>query len=81
MSLNRTFFPESLKYFLISLKDGAELKEDARVTVNRDHGPNGSYEIVIHKVEAGDAGNYSAVATNDFGKADCSAKIGCKGDL
>ena len=46
------------------LKDGVELKEDGRVTVNRDGGPNGSYEIIIKKVSSGDAGSYTAVATN-----------------
>ena len=66
-------------FLLNSLKDGAPLVEDARVVINRDGGPNGSYEITIKKVQAGDAGTYSVVASNDFGKADCSAKIGCKG--
>ena len=54
--------------------------EDARVVINRDGGPNGSYEITIKKVQAGDAGTYSVVATNNFGNADCSAKIGVKGN-
>ena len=62
-----------------SLKDGAKLAEDARVVINRDGGPNGTYEITIKKVQAGDAGTYSVVASNDFGKAECSAKIGVKG--
>ena len=46
------------------MKDGAELKEDGRVIVNRDGGPNGSYEIIVKKVAAGDAGSYSVVASN-----------------
>ena len=62
------------------MKDGAALKEDGRVSVNRDAGPNGSYEITIKKVEAGDAGTYSVKATNNFGNAECSAKVGCKGN-
>ena len=66
-------------YKFYSLKDGKPLAEDARVAVNKDGGPNGSYEITIKKVQAGDAGTYSVVATNSFGKAECSAKIGCKG--
>ena len=57
------------------------MAEDARVAVNKDGGPNGSYEITIKKVQAGDAGTYSVVATNSFGKAECSAKIGCKGKI
>ena len=32
------------------MKDGADLKEDSRVVVNRDFAPHGSYEITIHKV-------------------------------
>ena len=64
-----------------SLKDGKPLAEDGRVAVNKDGGPNGSYEITIKKVQAGDAGTYSVVATNSFGKAECSAKIGCKGTI
>ena len=63
-----------------SLKDGAPLAEDARVVVNRDGGPNGSYEITVKKVQAGDAGTYSAVASNNFGKAECAAKVGVKGN-
>ena len=47
--------------------------------INRDGGPNGSYEITIKKVQAGDAGTYSVVSSNNFGKAECSAKIGVKG--
>ena len=71
-----------VKFFVFSsLKDGAALKEDGRVSVNRDAGPNGSYEITIKKVEAGDAGTYSVKATNNFGAAECSAKVGCKGNL
>ena len=66
---------------IYSLKDGKPLAEDARVAVNKDGGPNGSYEITIKKVQAGDAGTYSVVATNSFGKAECSAKIGCKGTI
>ena len=66
---------------IYSLKDGKPLAEDARVAVNKDGGPNGSYEITIKKVQAGDAGTYSVVATNSFGKAECSAKIGCKGKI
>ena len=61
--------------------NGKPLAEDARVAVNKDGGPNGSYEITIKKVQAGDAGTYSVVATNSFGKAECSAKIGCKGKI
>ena len=68
-------------YKFYSLKDGKPLAEDARVAVNKDGGPNGSYEITIKKVQAGDAGTYSVVATNSFGKAECSAKIGCKGTI
>ena len=75
----RTFFALLKLWFLNSLKDGAKLTEDARVVINRDGGPNGSYEITIKKVQAGDAGTYSVVASNDFGKAECSAKIGVKG--
>jgi hypothetical protein len=33
-----------------SFKDGVEIAEDARVAVNRDRAPHGSYELVIHKV-------------------------------
>ena len=61
------------------MKDGKPLAEDARVVINRDGGPNGSYEITIKKVQAGDAGTYSVVSSNDFGKADCSAKMEVKG--
>ena len=50
------------------MKDGAELKEDGRVIVNRDGGPNGSYEIIVKKVAAGDAGSYSVVASNRWKK-------------
>ena len=56
------------------------MKEDARVKVNRDAGPNGSYEITIKKVETTDAGTYSVKATNSFGEAECAAKVGCKGE-
>ena len=56
------------------------MAEDARVVVNRDGGPNGSYEITVKKVQAGDAGTYSAVASNNFGKAECAAKVGVKGN-
>ena len=33
-----------------SFKDGVEVAEDARINVNRDRAPHGSYELVIHKV-------------------------------
>ncbi len=36
--------------FSFSYKDGVEIAEDARVGVNRDRAPHGSYELVIHKV-------------------------------
>ena len=32
------------------IKDGSEIKEDSRVSINRDHAAHGSYELVIHKV-------------------------------
>jgi len=60
------------------LKDGAELKEDGRVTVNRDGGPNGSYEIIIKKVSSADAGAYTAVATNSSGSEECVAAVTVK---
>ena len=40
------------------MKDGAELKEDSRVVVNRDFAPHGSYEITIHKVRSIEIGKY-----------------------
>ncbi len=64
---------------LRSFKDGAELKEDGRVTVNRDFAPHGSYEVVIHKVCATDAGSYSATANNVSGADECSAAVTVKG--
>ena len=67
------FFP------IFSYKDGVDLKEDSRVTVNRDGGPNGSYEIIIKKVTSGDAGSYSAKASNDFGAEECVAAVTVKG--
>lgn len=62
-----------------SMKDGAELKEDSRVVVNRDFAPHGSYEITIHKVGDADAGQYTAVATNTVGKEECSCQVSVKG--
>lgn len=62
-----------------SFKDGVDLVEDARVTVNRDCAPHGSYEIVLHKVAAGDAGSYSALATNSVGSEECMAAVSVKG--
>ncbi len=62
-----------------SFKDGVELKEDARVTVNRDHAPHGSYEVVIHKVNSGDAGSYTAAATNSHGTEESIAAVTVKG--
>jgi len=59
-------------------KDGSELKEDNRVSVNRDHAAHGSYELVIHKVEDGDAGTYKAEAQNSHGKADTESKVTIK---
>ena len=66
-------------FFLDSFKDGVDLKEDGRITVNRDGGPNGSYEIVIKKVQAGDAGSYTAAASNSFGTEECVAAVTVKG--
>ena len=63
------------------MKDGAELKEDSRISVNRENAGHGSYELVIHKVQDSDAGNYSAVATNTHGTDSSEAKIGVKGEL
>merc|ERR1719210_3036057 len=60
------------------MKDGADLKEDARVVINRDGGPNGTYEINIKKVQSGDAGSYSVVASNSFGKEECTAAMTVK---
>jgi len=60
------------------MKDGAELKEDGRVIVNRDGGPNGSYEIIVKKVAAGDAGSYSVVASNSAGKEESVATVTVK---
>lgn len=62
-----------------SLKDGVDLKEDSRIIVNRDGGPNGSYEIIIKKVQSGDAGSYTAVATNSSGSEECVAAVTVKG--
>ena len=62
------------------MKDGADLKEDARVVINRDGGPNGTYEINIKKVQSGDAGSYSVVASNSFGKEECTAAMTVKGN-
>lgn len=59
-------------------KDGVDLKEDSRVTVNRDCAPHGSYEIVIHKVQSADAGSYTAVASNSLGTEECVAAISVK---
>ena len=72
-------FLRSLSFFLDSFKDGVDLKEDGRITVNRDGGPNGSYEIVIKKVQAGDAGSYTAAASNSFGTEECVAAVTVKG--
>ena len=57
------------------MKDGAELKEDSRVVVNRDFAPHGSYEITIHKVGDADAGQYTAIASNTVGKEECSCQV------
>jgi len=59
-------------------KDGAEIKEDSRVSINRDHAGHGSYELTIHKVADTDAGMYKAVAENSHGKAETEAKVGIK---
>lgn len=66
---------------IFSYKDGVDLKEDARVTVNRDGGPNGSYEIIIKKVQSDDAGSYTAVASNNFGSEECVAAVTVKGKV
>ena len=63
------------------MKDGAELKEDSRVVVNRDFAPHGSYEITIHKVGDADAGQYTAVASNTVGKEECSCQVSVKGEF
>ena len=55
------------------------MAEDARVAVNRDGGPNGTYEIIIKKVQAGDAGSYTAVASNNFGSEESIAAVTVKG--
>merc|ERR1712041_30272 len=59
-------------------KDGSALTEDSRVTVNRDHAANGSYELVIHKVQDSDAGTYKVEASNSHGKDETEAKVGIK---
>lgn len=76
-----TFFQILIGFYFYSYKDGVDLKEDSRIVVNRDGGPNGSYEIIIKKVGSGDAGSYSAVASNDFGKEECVAAVTVKGKL
>lgn len=55
------------------------MKEDSRVSINRDHAGHGSYELTIHKVADTDAGMYKAVAENSHGKAETEAKVGIKG--
>ena len=64
-----------------SFKDGVDLKEDGRIAVNRDGGPNGSYEIVIKKVKSSDAGSYTAAASNSFGTEECVAAVTVKGSF
>ncbi|XP_040572571.1 protein Obscurin [Lepeophtheirus salmonis] len=60
------------------LKDGTEIKEDSHFTINRDHAPHGSYEVIIHDVKAEDAGQYSVVASNTLGTEQCAASISVK---
>jgi len=59
-------------------KDGSELSEDSRVSVNREHAANGSYELFIHKVQDSDAGVYKAEASNSHGKAETEASVAIK---
>ena len=59
-------------------KDGSPLKEDGRVTVNKEHAASGTYELQIHKVQDSDAGTYKAEASNSHGKDSSEAKVGIK---
>jgi len=86
---NSEFIKDSVASFMIHcrgnptpdikiFKDGSALNEDKRVTVNREHAANGSYEVTIHKVQEADAGVYKVEASNSHGKADTEAKVGIK---
>jgi hypothetical protein len=86
---NTDFIKDSVASFMIHcrgnptpdikiFKDGSPLAEDKRVEVFREHAANGSYELVIHKVQDSDAGVYKVEATNSHGKADSEAKVGIK---
>jgi len=86
---NSEFIKDSVASFMIHcrgnptpeikiFKDGSALTEDNRVTVNRDHAANGSYELVIHKVQDSDAGTYKVEASNSHGKDETEAKVGIK---
>jgi len=86
---NSEFIKDSVASFMIHcrgnptpeikiFKDGSALTEDSRVTVNRDHAANGSYELVIHKVQDSDAGTYKVEASNSHGKDETEAKVGIK---
>ena len=86
---NAEFIKDSVASFMINcrgnpvpdikiFKDGSPIKEDSRVTVFKEHAANGSYELVIHKVQDSDAGVYKVEATNSHGKAETEAKVGIK---
>eukprot|EP00094_Tigriopus_californicus_P003329 TCALIF_03202-PA protein Name:"Similar to unc-89 Muscle M-line assembly protein unc-89 (Caenorhabditis elegans)" AED:0.27 eAED:0.27 QI:0/0.83/0.76/0.92/0.91/0.88/25/216/2842 len=59
-------------------KDGVEIKEDSRISVNRDHAPHGSYELTVHQVKEDDSGSYSVAALNTCGTAECVAAVTTK---
>ncbi len=50
------------------------------MTVNRDFAPHGSYEVTLHGVEPGDAGSYSALASNTVGQEECTCGVTVKGE-
>lgn len=58
-----------------------EIKEDNRISVNRDHAPHGSYELTIHQVKDEDSGSYSVAALNTCGTAECVAAVTTKGTV
>lgn len=56
-------------------KNGKDLTEDERFTLDDDDHKNGKYKLKISKVKQSDAGTYKITATNEYGTASAEAEM------
>lgn len=60
---------------LFRLKDGEEVRADARIKIQRDTQRCETYSLTVNLVKEGDAGLYEVKASNNFGSASSQSKV------